>query len=145
MDLKVIENDLKAYLESKNLHLFELKYHKSEQTLSILLDDKLDMDKLEEISTDLSDYMDKYENDIEGNYILDVSTVGAERPIRNEEELMKALGEYIYVKTKDDEQYGYLKKYENGVLSLDYKEKNLDRTKNIEYSKVKKVRYAVKF
>lgn len=145
MDLKVIENDLKAYLESKNLHLFELKYHKSEQTLSILLDDKLDMDKLEEISTNLSDYMDKYENDIEGNYILDVSTVGAERPIRNEEELMKALGEYIYVKTKDDEQYGYLKKYENGVLSLDYKEKNIDKTKNIEYSKIKKVRYAVKF
>lgn len=145
MDLKVIENDLKAYLESKNLHLFELKYHKSEQTLSILLDDKLDMDKLEEISTNLSDYMDKYENDIEGNYILDVSTVGAERPIRNEEELMKALGEYIYVKTKDDAQYGYLKKYENGVLSLDYKEKNIDKTKNIEYSKIKKVRYAVKF
>lgn len=145
MDLKVIENDLKAYLESKNLHLFELKYHKSEQTLSILLDDKLDMDKLEEISTDLSDYMDKYENDIEGNYILDVSTVGAERPIRNEDELIKALGEYIYVKTKDEEMYGYLKKYENGVLSLDYKEKNLDKTKNIDYSKVKKVRYAVKF
>ncbi|MDO4940593.1 MAG: hypothetical protein Q4E33_02755 [Erysipelotrichaceae bacterium] len=145
MDLKAIENDLKSYLESKNLHLFELNYHKSDQTLTILLDDKLDLDGLEEISNDLSNYMDKYENDIEGNYILDVSTVGCERPIRNEEELIKAIGEYIYVKTKEDEVYGYLKKYENGILSIDYKEKNIDKIKNIEYTKTKKVRYAVKF
>lgn len=145
MDIKIIEKDLNEYLSSLDLHLFEVKYYKSDQTLSILLDDKLDLDKLEEVSNKLSDFMDKYENDIEGNYILDVSTVGIERPIRNEEELIQAIGSYIYVKTKDDEVYGYLNKYENGTLSIDYKEKNINKIKNIEYAKTKKVRYACEF
>ena len=145
MDLTEIEKDLNNYLSEKNLKLFEMKYYKSDATLSVLLDEQLEMDNLEKISAEISDLLDKYENDFEDNYILDVSTVGAERPIRNEEELIKAIGEYIYVKTKEDEVYGYLKKYENGVMSVEYKFKNTDKIKNIEYSKTKKVRYAVKF
>ena len=145
MDLKVIEKDLNDYCKQKGWNLFEVSYHSKESTLSILLDNKFDMDELEKVSNDLSDYMDKYENDIEGNYILDVSTVGVERPIRNEEELVKAIGEYICVKTKDEEVCGYLKKYENNILAVEYKEKTVDKIKNIDYSKVKKVRYAVKF
>ena len=145
MDLKVIEKDLNDYCKTKNLNLFEVSYSKKEQTLSIILDEKLDMDKLEEVSNDLSNYMDKYNDDFEENYILDVSTVGVERPIRNADEMNKAIGEYIYVKTKDEETYGCLRKFENDILSVEYKEKTRDKIKNIEYSKVKKVRYAVKF
>ena len=145
MDIKVIEKDLNEFLTGKNLHLFEVKYFKSEQTLSVVLDDKIEMDELELVSNDVSKILDKYEDDFDTNYILDVTTVGVERPIRSEEELIKAIGEYIYVKTKDDEIYGYLKKYENGVLSIDYKQKNIDKIKNVEYAKVKKMRYAVKF
>ena len=145
MDLKVIEKDLSDYCKTNNLNLFEVSYSKKEQTLSIILDEKLDMDKLEEVSNDLSNYMDKYNDDFEENYILDVSTVGVERPIRNEDEINKAIGEYIYIKTKDEETYGYLRKFENDILFVEYKEKTKDKIKNIEYSKVKKVRYAVKF
>ena len=145
MDLKVIEKDLNDYCKQKNLNLFEVSYSKKDETLSIILDEQLDMDKLEEVSNDLSTYMDKYDDDFEENYILDVSTVGVERPIRNAQEMVKAINEYIYVKTKDEEIYGYLRKFENDVLSIEYKEKTKDKIKNIEYSKVKKVRYAVKF
>ena len=145
MDIKVIEKDLNDYLTGKNLHLFEVRYFKSEQTLTVVLDDKIEMEELESVSNEISNLLDKYENDFDTNYILDVTTVGVERPIRSEEELTKAIGEYIYVKTKDDEVYGYLRKYENGVLSIDYKQKNIDKIKNVEYAKVKKMRYAVKF
>ena len=145
MNLKVIEKDLNDYCKQKNLNLFEVSYSKKDETLSIILDEQLDMDKLEEVSNDLSTYMDKYDDDFEENYILDVSTVGVERPIRNAQEMVKAINEYIYVKTKDEEIYGYLRKFENDVLSIEYKEKTKDKIKNIEYSKVKKVRYAVKF
>ena len=127
MDIKIIEKDLNEYLTQKNLHLFEVKYYKSDQTLSVILDEKFDMDELEKVSNDISTYMDKYDDEFAENYILDVSTVGVERPIRNEEELVKAIGEYIYVKTKDDEVYGYLRKYENNILSIDLKKKILIR------------------
>ena len=145
MDLNTIKQDLNDYCTSKGWHLFDLSYHKSDSTLSITLDDKFEMEELEKVSEDLSAFMDKYEDQIEGNYILDVSTVGIERPIRNEKELNDAIGEYIYVKYKDGEVYGYLKKFEDDILSVEYKDKNTDKIKNIDYTKVKKVRYAVKF
>ena len=145
MELENIKLHLEKYLEEKKLKLFEISYHKKDETLSILLDEKMDMDELEKVSNDISNYLDKYEDEFEENYILDVSTVGIERPIRNEDELTKAIGEYIYVKTKDSEFNGTLKDYKDGIIHLQIMDKT--RTKNIEveYQKVKKVRYAVKF
>jgi len=145
MDLKLIKEDLNEFCSSKGWHLFEVSYNHKDNAIEVLLDDKFDLDQLENVSNEISSYMDKYDNDIEGNYVLDVSTVGVERPIRNQEELKEAIGQYIYAKTKDDEVYGYLNKFENDVLSIAYKEKTVDKIKNIEYSKLKKVRYAVKF
>ena len=145
MELENIKLHLEKYLEEKKLKLFEISYHKKDETLSILLDEKMDMDELEKVSNDISNYLDKYEDEFDENYILDVSTVGIERPIRNEDELTKAIGEYIYVKTKDSEFNGTLKDYKDGIIHLQIMDKT--RTKNIEveYQKVKKVRYAVKF
>ena len=145
MNLEKINHALEEFCKDKNVKLFEVTYHNNDQTLSVLLDEKLNMDQLEEISKELSDYLDRYEDEFEDNYFLDVSNVGAERPIRNEEELKEALGEYIYVKTKDEEYYGTFKSYSNGVISLDVTEKNRTKNVSIEYKNTKKVRYAVKF
>lgn len=145
MDLKVIEKDLNGYLNEKGLHLFQVKYYKKDETLEVLLDDKLGMEELEAISADLSAYMDKYDEEFEANYILDVSTVGVERPIRNEEELVKAIGSYIYVKTKERDYNGTFKGYENGVMTLTVKDKTRTKDVTVEYTSAKKVRYAVEF
>ena len=110
-----------------------------------MLDERLDMNELEEVSNKISEYLDKYADDFDDNYILDVSTVGIERPIRNEEELSKAVGEYIYVKTKDNEYYGDLKEFADGIIKLETKDKTRTVSVSIEYSKTKFVRYAVKF
>ena len=145
MNLESIKSNLQKYLEDKQLKLYEITYQKADQTLSIILDEKLDMDKLEEISNDISGYLDQYENDFEDNYILDISTVGAERPIRNEDELKGAIGEYIYIKTKENEYYGTLKDYTDGIIHLEIMDKTKIKNISVDYSKTKKVRYAVKF
>lgn len=145
MNLESIRSKLEEYFSDKQLKLYDIAYQKQDQTLSILLDEKLDMDKLEEISNDVSTYLDKYEDEFEDNYILDVSTVGAERPIRNEDELNGAIGEYIYVKTKENEYYGTLKDYTDGIIHLEVMDKTKVKNVSVDYSKTKKVRYAVKF
>ena len=145
MNLEKINLALKEFSEKKNLNLFEVTYHKNDSTLTVLFDEKFDMNELENVSNELSEFLDKYDGEFEDNYFLDVSTVGVERPIRNEEELIKAIGEYIYVKTKENEYYGTLKSYNNGVLSLDVADKNKTKNISVEYKKVKIVRYAVKF
>ena len=145
MKLDSVKAKLEDYLKEKNLKLFEITYAKKDQTLSILLDEKLDLNKLEEISNNISTYLDKFEDVFEDNYILDVSTVGAERPIRDENELNKAIGEYVYVKTKDDEYYGTLLDYTDGIIHLECKDKTRTKNVSVDYKKTKQVRYAVKF
>ena len=145
MDLKKIENALQEFISSKGRKLFEVKYHKSDDTLSVLLDEKMNMDELEEISSEISQFLDAYEDEFEDQYFLDVSTVGAERPIRNEEELKEAIGGYIYVRNKDSEYYGTLSGYENGIMRLLVRDKTREKEISLPYEKTKKVRYAVKF
>lgn len=145
MKLENIKNDVNKYLLEKKLKLFDITYNKSESSLCVLLDEKLDLDEIEKISNDLSNILDKYEDEFKENYILDVSTVGVERPIRNESELEDAVNEYIFVNTKKDEYYGTLKKYSDGILELETKNKTKVVNVTIEYKDVKEVRYAVKF
>ena len=145
MKLENIKNDVNKYLLEKKLKLFDITYNKSESSLCVLLDEKLDLDEIENISNDLSNILDKYEDEFKENYILDVSTVGVERPIRNDSELEDAINEYIFVKTKKDEYYGTLKKYSDGILELETKNKTKVVNVTIEYKDVKEVRYAVKF
>lgn len=145
MNLDSIKSKLNDYLNDKHLKLFEISYQKQDQTLSIILDEKLDMDKLEEISNDISTYLDKYEDEFEDNYILDISTVGVERPIRNEDELRCAVSKFIYVKTKENEYYGTLIDYTDGIIHLEVMDKTKVKNVSVDYSKTKIVRYAVKF
>lgn len=145
MQLDTIKNAIRNFLSEKKLKLFEVTYHKSDQILEVLLDEQLKMEELEQISAELSELLDAYDDQFADNYFLDVSTVGVERPIRNEEELLKAVGSYIYVKTKEDEYNGDLDAYEDGILHLSLKDKNRIRKIQIDYNDVKKVRYAVRF
>ena len=145
MDLKKIENALKEFIAGKKLKLFEVTYHKSDATLSVLLDEQLEMDRLEEISCQISEFLDRYEDEFDEQYFLDVSTVGAERPIRNEEEVKEAVGSYIYVKNKENEYYGTLLGYDEGIMRLSVRDKNREKEVSVPYKNTKKVRYAVKF
>lgn len=145
MELNKIKEIIKDYVESKNLKLFDVSYFKSDSILTVLLDEKLSIDEIEVFSNGLSEYLDQYEDEFEDNYFLDVSNVGVERPIRNEEELKDAIGSYIYVKTKENEYYGTLKSYTDGIIHLITKVKNRTSEVSVDYKKAKKVRYAVEF
>ena len=145
MNTEKIRNVLNEFVSQKQMKLFDVSFSKKDTTLTILLDEKLNMDELETISNEISQFLDQYEDEFEGNYFLDVSTVGVERPIRNEEELKNALGEYIYVKTKENEYYGTLTSFNEGIMNLKVKEKTKEKDVSVDYAKTKKVRYAVKF
>lgn len=145
MNLDKIKTILKECAESNGYKLFDVTYHKGDNILSVLLDEKLNMDELEKVSNTISEYLDNYDDEFADNYFLDVSTVGVERPIRNEDELKDAIGKYIYVKCKDKEYNGTLDSYEDGTLVLKVKDKNRIKDVSVDYKECKKVRYAVEF
>lgn len=144
MDLNSFESKLSKDIETIGYHLYSLDFEGKHKILHVYLDESLDLNQMEVVSEKISGFMDKYDSEFE-EYLLDVTSIGAERPIRNEKEVLNAVGKYVHVKTKDIEQDGDLIKFENNVLTIQYLDKTRKKTISINYNDVKKLRLAVKF
>ena len=144
MEIKELKEKLGNDLLSLGYKLYDCYFEKKEHILHVVIDAKMDMNQIEDLSKKVSQIMDLYDGDMD-EYMLDVSTVGIEKEIRNEDELKEALGSYIYVKTKQLKVYGDFEGFDGNILTLKTKDKNITKTVKVNYSDVKYVRYAVKF
>lgn len=144
MEIKELKEKLGNDLLSLGYKLYDCYFEKKEHILHVVIDAKMDMNQIEDLSKKVSEIMDLYDDDMD-EYMLDVSTVGIEKEIRSEDELKEALGSYIYVKTKGLKVYGDLESFDGNILTLKTKDKNITKTVNVNYSDIKYVRYAVKF
>ncbi|MDO4501462.1 MAG: hypothetical protein Q4B60_09375 [Erysipelotrichaceae bacterium] len=144
MDTKTLKTNLERDLLSLGYKLYDVTYSKKDNVLSVIIDKSMDLKEVEELSNKVSSIMDMYDEDYD-EYLLDVCSVGIERPIRNEEELKEAVGSYIYVKTKEIKTDGDFLSYEDGVMTLSIKDKNIKKELKIKYQDVSFVRYACKF
>ena len=144
MDLNSFKDELSKDIESIGYHLYSLDFEKKDSILHVYLDESLDLNQMETVSEKISGFMDKYDKDFD-EYLLDVTSIGVERPIRNKEELSKAVGSYIHIKSKDMDLDGTLIRFEDDVLTIEYLDKTRKKTISIDYKDIKKIRYAVKF
>ena len=144
MEIKELKEKLGNDLLSLGYKLYDCYFEKKENILHVVIDAKMDMNQIEELSKKVSEIMDLYDSDMD-EYMLDVSTVGIEKEIRSIDELKEAVGSYIYVKTKQLKVYGDLENFDGNILTLKTKDKNITKTVKVNYSDVKYVRYAVKF
>ncbi|MDS8743094.1 ribosome maturation factor RimP, partial [Streptococcus pneumoniae] len=74
------------------------------------------------VSERLSEELDATDP-IEQNYFLEVSSPGAERPLKKEKDFEKALENFIYIKTyepvEDAKEFeGYLKSYDEEQVEI---------------------------
>lgn len=144
MEIKELKENLQRDLKSLGYVLYDVSYEKKNRILHVTIDKQMDLNEVEELSRKVSSIMDMYDQDME-EYLLDVSSVGIERKIRNQDELKAAIGSYIYVKTKELKVNGDLVDFDGEVLTLNTKEKNINKTLKINYKDIKFVRYAYKF
>ena len=140
MENKVI-NTVKPYIEeivtSNNLHLYDLEFVKEDGMwflrVSIEKDDgTMDFETAEVISNLVSAKLDELDP-IEHEYVLDVCSPGIERPIRNKEEFVSNLNNYItvYLKEEDENQKdsytGDLVEVNEETITMSYKDKTRSR------------------
>lgn len=83
-----------------------------------------------------------------GGYFLDVSSPGAERPIKDDDDLEMTLNQGIYVKTYQQidgnkEWTGILKDYDSDTVTIDYREKTRTKTVTIGRDRIATIRKAV--
>ena len=147
MDINVCKQILDPYLKEHDLIFYSVELVKEggELILRVILDKKggIDIDELGDANEFLSSKLDKYDGDMP-EYLLEVSSRGAERTLDNEEEIEEAVSKYIHVVTENMEYEGEF--LENSPQSITVRCNLKGRFKNfvINKNEIKLIRLAVK-
>lgn len=143
MDKKILEKvrEIVEPLLGEGIELYSLTFKKEgkDWILSILIDRKggVDLDTCVEVSEKVSAALDAYDP-IESEYLLEVASAGAEKPLISQEQFKAAIDEYILVQVKEpvetyDELVGYLREVNEDNIVLEIKIKT--RIKKVVISK----------
>ncbi len=136
------------------LELVDIEFEKEGQDwfLRVYVDTpegNIDIDQCALVSEKLSDALDE-SDPIEQNYFLEVSSPGAERPLKTEQDLENAVGSYVFIKTyapidgmKEFEGYLIQNEEEQVTVTIKIKTRKLDVV--IDKDKIALARLAIDF
>lgn len=144
-----IKTILEPLLKEKNLVFYDTEIVKEDGNLivRVTIDNPnglIDIDSLAEINQYLSDRIDKYDSDMP-EYMLEVSSPGAERLLRNDEEIKNSIEKYIHVETPNMIYEGVLKEVSDEEIIVRINIKGRFKNQPINKSEIKLIRLAVKF
>ncbi|MGY4689858.1 ribosome maturation factor RimP [Salibacterium sp. K-3] len=140
-------------IEEMGLELVDIEYKKEGKHwfLKVFIDGEngVDIEDCSNVSEKLSEALDQ-ENMIQGAYYLDVSSPGAERPLKTKKDLSRAVGKHVYVTTYeavDGEKAfeGTLAAFDEDWLTIETQDKQKTATRHVPYDKVAKARLAIQF
>lgn len=151
----IIANECASLL---NLTIEEVEWVKEAGTyiLRIIADssDGLDINQATSLNELISDALDK-DDFIEEEYMLEVSSPGAEKQLKSEEEIIKSINSYIHIDFKEPIEIikqTFIKDIEGTLLSVNEEELELSinlkgRIKKVQVLKenIKLIRKAIKF
>ncbi|VEF48372.1 RNA-binding protein [Bacillus freudenreichii] len=140
-------------LEEMQLELVDIEYVKEGKNwfLRLFIDKEngVDIEECGIVSEQLGEKLDELDP-IPHNYFLEVSSPGAERPLKKADDIRKAIGKQVNVKTYEPidgekEFEGKLIEFNGETLKIDVKIKTRTKTFEIPFEKVAKARLAVVF
>lgn len=146
-----VEEIVAPIVESLGFELVDVEYVKEgpDYYLRIAIDKPggIDIADCALASEHISEVMDK-EDPITEAYFMDVSSPGAERPLKKEKDYENALGNNIYVKlyepiAGDKEWIGILEQFNEEFITIQAKIKTRTKTIDIDRKKIAKIRRAV--
>lgn len=152
MELNSIKNIIEESLKEIGYELYDISFKKEmgDLVLEVVVDkdDPIDMNMIVEVSEFISNKLDEIDP-IEDGYVLNVSSLGAEKPL-SVEKLPKYVGNFIHLHLKnpvDGENIyeGILENVSDDKLILSYKIKTRTKKIEVELTNIYKVRLAIKF
>lgn len=148
-----IREGIEPILESQQVKLFDVVWtHEGKhQILQISIekeDGNVDVDLCADVAEKISEKLDEM-NLIEHEYMLEVCSAGAERRLRDINEVKQAVGKYIYAKFKKpigklNEVKGTLLSEENDIFCVEYMDKTFKRQVQFCFDDCVLIRLAVK-
>ena len=152
MDLELIKSIIEPKLHELGYELYELKTRKEgkDVVLEVVIDrkDPISMDDIVLVSNELNSLLDE-KDPIEEAYILDVSSLGAEKPLKIEN-LKDYIGSYIHLHLTNPVDginiiEGFIKEVDDKQLTVTYKVKTREKSLTTPLSNIYKIRLAIKF
>lgn len=151
--IEVVEEIVGPIVDELNLELVDIEYVKEGKNwfLRVFIDkdNGVDIEECGLVSEKLSEKLDEIDP-IPYNYFLEVSSPGAERPLKKDKDFVKAIGKNVFIKTYeqiDGEKTfeGKLTDYNNEQLTIEMTIKTRKKTVQIPLNKVANARLAVTF
>ncbi|CAH0212829.1 Ribosome maturation factor RimP [Peribacillus sp. Bi96] len=150
---EVVEELALPILEELQLELVEVEYVKEGKSwfLRVYIDKEtgVDIEDCGNVSEKLSEKLDEVDP-IPQNYFLEVSSPGAERPLKKEKDFLNAIGKNVYIKTYepilDEKEFeGILISFDGKEVTIEVRIKTRKKTIVIPFEKVAKARLAITF
>ena len=148
MELVKLKQLIESKLNELGYELISLSF--SKETLAIVVDkdEEIDMNMIVDLTNHINAYLDEL-NPFEKAYTLDLSSLGAEKPLKVEK-LDKYIGKYVHVHLinpiKGENIYeGDLKNVNNETITLVYRNKTRSIEVEIDKANISKIRLAIKF
>ncbi|GAC43169.1 ribosome maturation factor RimP [Paenibacillus popilliae] len=145
----VVESMITPYLEENGFDLVDIEYVKegSSWFLRIFVDKEggIDIEDCGRISEYASQKLDETDP-IEDAYFLEVSSPGAERPLKKPQDVAKSVGKHVFITTY--EPIGGGKEFEGELVSFDGETMVIQvrgKDRAIPYNKVASARLAIVF
>ena len=152
MDINKIKPSLEKKVNELGFDLVSInrKIEKGDVLISVVVDrvEPIDMNTIVKLSQDLSTYIDEID-DSDEKYFLDISSLGAEKPLKIEN-LKDYVGRYVNVHVTNAVEgnnifEGDLLEVTEDSLTLSYRIKTRVKTVVILLSNIYKIRLAIKF
>jgi len=152
MDLNYLKPLLESKVQELGYELVELTSRREQGDLivSLVVDrvEPIDMNAISELSQEISNYMDEIDKS-EERYFLDISSLGAEKPLKVNE-LDKYVGRYVNVHVTNAVEgenifEGTLEEVNQDSIVLSYRIKTRVKKVVILQSNIYKIRLAIKF
>jgi len=143
--MEKIKEIIKNIVEDLGYYLYDVIYEKKgkDNVLEVLIDNDtfIDIDDCVIVSKNISLELDRLDP-IKEAYNLEVASSGAERELRNSEEILRAVGKHVYIETMEQKFDGKLKSFKDGFLEVLHNNK---RTTKVNYIDVSFIRLAIIF
>jgi len=150
---EVVESMVTPILDEIGLELVDIEYVKEgrDYFLRVFIDKEagIDIEECGIVSEKLSEKLDEVDP-IPHNYFLEVSSPGAERPLKKDKDFDKAIGKNVFIKTYepiDGEKTfeGLLTEFDGETVKVEVKIKTRKKSIEIPYAKIANARLAVTF
>ena len=142
MDIEKLKKAVSDFLETTDYELYGIEYTKNKQDkiLRIFIDnDKgITIDDCVNATHLLNPFLDELDP-IDGEYMLEVSSPGAEKELRSKEAILNNIGKNVYLETYEQKLTGKLIAFNGKVLTISIKSKQI----NVDYMDVNYIRLTI--